>query len=60
MIYRLRNEPEVMNNLSIVLNNAATQMDGGIHTGAGGAMWPLAGQVVSCPTRWHSHVLLAR
>ena len=51
MIYRLRNEPEVMNNLSVVMNNAATQMDGGIHTGAGGAMWPLAGQVVSCPTR---------
>ena len=47
VIYRIRNLPEIMNNNTIVINNAATKADGGVNTEeGGGARWPMAGAVV--------------
>ena len=47
VIYRIRNLPEIMNNNTVVMNNAATKADGGVNTEeGGGARWPVAGAVV--------------
>ena len=47
VIYRIRNLPEIMNNNTIVKNNAATRADGGINVEeGGGARWPMAGAVI--------------
>jgi len=46
VIYRLRHDPVIENNNTIVLNNAATQADGGRNVDCHGCRWPMAGQVV--------------
>ena len=47
VIYKLRHDPLIQNNHSIVLNNGATRADGGTNVDEGqGARWPLAGMVV--------------
>ena len=45
VIYRLRHDPVIQNNHTSVLNNGATQADGGTNVDDGGR-WPIAGEVV--------------
>ena len=46
VIYKLRHDPLIMNNHSIVLNNGAMRADGGTNVDEEGERWPLAGMVV--------------
>ena len=46
VIYKLRHDPLIMNNHSIVLNNGAMRADGGTNVDEQGERWPLAGMVV--------------
>ncbi|CAL4122148.1 unnamed protein product, partial [Meganyctiphanes norvegica] len=43
--YRLRHDPVIENNNSVVINNAASQADGGHNVDEGGN-WPLQGEIV--------------
>ena len=47
VIYKIRHLPEIMNNNTVVVNNAATQADGGVNVEeGGGARWPMAGAII--------------
>ncbi|CAL4064794.1 unnamed protein product, partial [Meganyctiphanes norvegica] len=46
VIYRLRSDPVIENNNTIVINNGASKADGGTHSGTHGDRWPLAGKIV--------------
>ena len=47
VIYKIRHLPEIMNNNTVVVNNAASQADGGVNVDeGGGARWPMAGAVI--------------